>query len=426
MRYGIEGTVYTGVALAVSWRATLVAALTAVAMLVLLSGFVRLSERAGRRQTGLLKSLLARLTDMLQAIKMLKATARESVLAPLLEADTEQLNRALRQRVLGKEGLRSLQEPVAVAFMALGLYLAITRWGMALSSLLVLLLVLARAVSRLGKVQRKYLTMVTEASALWSLHDLAATAEAEAEPSTGRRPARFEDVIVLSDVRLAYGGAPVLDGISLEIPARAITVLVGTSGVGKTTIADLVAGLVRHDAGEVRVDGVPLAELDLRRWRQGIGYVPQEMLLLNDSVRRNVTLGDAELDDARVERALRRAGAWEFVAALPEGLDASVGERGSLLSGGQRQRIALARALVHEPRLLVLDEATAALDPEGEAALWETLRELSRSTTILAIAHESAAVAVADRIYRVEAGRASVLPARAPRRRTPLRIPAAG
>jgi ATP-binding cassette subfamily C protein len=327
--------------------------------------------------------------------------------------------------VLGKEGLRALQEPVAVLFMALGVYLAITRWGMALSSLLLLLLVLARAVSRLGKVQRKYLTMVTEASALVSLRDLTARAEAEAERSEGRLPARLERAIELRDVRFAHADRSVLDGLSLEIPARAITLLVGTSGAGKTTIADLVTGLLRPAAGELLVDGVPFGELDLRDWRRGIGYVPQEMLLLNDSVRRNVTLGDPELDDARVERALRRAGIQELVAALPGGLDAGVGERGGLFSGGQRQRIALARALVHEPRLLVLDEATAALDPTSEAALWETLRELARGTTILAIAHESAAVGAADRVYRIEAGRALALPAR-PVRVRPQAVPSRG
>src|SRR5262252_3376490 len=138
----------------------------------------------------------------------------------------------------------------------------------------------------------------------------------------------------------------------------------GTSRpVTRSTIVDLVTGLLVPEAGRVLVDGVPLGETDLRAWRRCIGYVTQETLLFNDTIRTNVTLGDPQLSDAETERALREAGAWGFVSARLEGLDAPVGERGMMLSGGQRQRIAIARALVHRPSLLILDEATAALDP---------------------------------------------------------------
>ena len=163
--------------------------------------------------------------------------------------------------------------------------------------------------------------------------------------------------------------------------------MIGASGIGKTTLTDLLTGLVQPTAGRVRVDGVPLAELDLGAWRRQVGYVPQDLPMLHDSVRRNVTLGDPSLDDAAVEAALRLAGAWEFVRALPGGLDASVGERGALVSGGQRQRISIARALVHEPRLLIFDEATAALDAESEAAVWQTIASLRGRTTVVAISH---------------------------------------
>jgi len=186
----------------------------------------------------------------------------------------------------------------------------------------------------------------------------------------------------------------------MDFPCKSFTALVGGSGVGKTTIADLVTGLCRPQHGEVYIDDVPMSEIDLLRWRRLIGYVPQDPLLVHDSVYANITFGDHAFSEKDVEEALRAAGAWEFVASMPRGMHASVGERGGRLSGGQRQRLAIARALVHKPKLLILDEATSALDPASEAAICRTLQDLRRELIVLAISHQPAMVEVADRTYR--------------------------
>jgi ATP-binding cassette subfamily C protein len=145
-----------------------------------------------------------------------------------------------------------------------------------------------------------------------------------------------------------------------------------------------------------------------------IGYVPQDTLLLHDTVAHNVTLGDPELTDADAEEALRAAGIWDFVADLPEGLKTIVGERGGKLSGGQRQRIAIARALAHKPRVLIFDEATNALDAETEAAICRTLETLRGKLTIIAISHQSPLVDVADRVYRIGDSAAALVADRSP------------
>jgi ATP-binding cassette subfamily C protein len=145
-----------------------------------------------------------------------------------------------------------------------------------------------------------------------------------------------------------------------------------------------------------------LEKIDLKKWRRMIGYVPQETLLLHDSILMNVTLGDKDLTAEDIEGALRAAGAWEFVSILPQGMHSVVGERGQKLSGGQRQRIAIARALAHKPKLLILDEATTALDPESEAAICETMQKLGGKITILAISHQPALLKVADQAYRLQ------------------------
>jgi ATP-binding cassette subfamily C protein len=398
----VEVAFSMAVAAAISWRVALAAAATGAIAVAMLNGFVRITKRAGQKQTAVLRSLVRQLTDALLVLKLLKATGRDELIGPLLEKDAQRLNKALRKQVMSKESLRAMQEPILILFGVLGLWAGYRQLGIAPASLIVLVLLFGRTLAVMNKMQRKYQELAVDESALVAIRGMIESAEREAERTGSGREPVLERAIELRGVSLAYEGAAVFDRLDLEIPCGSITAIVGPSGSGKTTIVDLVTGLVRPDAGRVQVDGVPLDELDLRRWRRCVGYVTQETLLFNDSIRTNVTLGDPELTDADVERALREAGAWDFVSARPERLEAPVGERGALLSGGQRQRIAIARALVRRPKLLILDEATAALDPDAEAAVWATVAELRGKTTVVAISHQPALLGVADRTYRIE------------------------
>jgi ATP-binding cassette subfamily C protein len=167
---------------------------------------------------------------------------------------------------------------------------------------------------------------------------------------------------------------------------------------------DLIIGLYKPDTGAVYLDDIPLTRIDIKEWRRKLGYVPQEQLLLHDSILINITLGDPQLTEADAEYALKAANAWEFVSELPEGMHSSAGERGAKLSGGQRQRIMIARALVHRPEVLILDEPTSALDPASEAIVIRTLQDLRRDYTILAISHQTALAESADKTYRLQDG----------------------
>lgn len=392
------------VAFLVSWQATL-AALTAGSLIVsALNRLVRMARRAGRKQTKLANSLLGRLTDVLQAVKPLKAMGRETLIAPLLERETQKLNRALEREVLSKAAMQALQEPLIIAFLATGLFFALSYWSFPIGTVLLLALLCARIVDALGQVQKEFQRMATSESAFWALRGMIDEAVEAREVLSGSVAPKLERAITLNHVSFAYEDRDILHDASLSCPAGKITVIIGPSGAGKTTVADLIIGLIQPHDGEVCIDDVPLREIDASRWRTVIGYVPQETFLLHESVRMNVSLGDPGLDDADVKAALRAAGAWEFAAALPEGLDTVVGERGLRISGGQRQRIALARALVRRPQLLVLDEATTALDPATEAAICQTLEDLRGRITILAICHYGQIVQLADRVYRVVGG----------------------
>jgi ATP-binding cassette subfamily C protein len=402
----IQALIYGLVAVAVSWKATLIG-LGAGAVIIAISHFlVRMAKKAGKKQTSLLISLLARLTDTLLSVKPLKAMGREHLVDGVLAMETTRLNKALRRQVFSSALLNTTQEEMTTIVIALGMFVALVQFDMPLATVMILVVALGRMLAHFGKVQKQYQKLVIGESAFWSMRqtiDAARQAE-EPLPRHGALPA-FAHSLRLENVSFAYEEKPVLDGLSLEIPSGSLTALIGPSGSGKTTIIDLIIGLLQPQSGRVLIDDTPLAQVDLKAWRQMIGYVPQENILLHDSVHHNVTLGDNAVSMDDVEYALRGAGAWEFTSALPESVHSTVGERGSRLSGGQRQRIMIARALAHRPRLLILDEATSALDPASEAEIRKTIEQLRGELTILAISHQTGLVESADRVYRLQQGR---------------------
>jgi len=206
--------------------------------------------------------------------------------------------------------------------------------------------------------------------------------------------------------RYAGADSPALDGISFVIRAGDFVGFVGPSGAGKSTLIDVILGLLAPQEGTLRVDGTDMREI-VGDWQSLIGYVPQNIALIDDTIRHNVALGvDAgDIDDDRVRMALELAQLWQYVEALPDGLDTVIGERGVRMSGGQRQRLGIARALYHEPAVLVLDEATSALDTETEAGVMNSVERLRGDRTIIVVAHRLSTVRYCDRLYRLESGR---------------------
>jgi ATP-binding cassette subfamily C protein len=264
LTFFIQAIVYGSVALAVSWRATLLS-LVAGAVVIGLSHFlVRVMRRAGHRQTELMSSLMAYLTDTLQAVKPLKAMARESQTDEMLRNETNRLNGAMRKQVLAGAALDAGQDLMFVALIAFGVYVAIDVLSMEFATVLILAVTLGRTFAFLGKVQKQYQKLAQSESAYWSLKETSGRASAEEEHLGGRFAPTLARDITLSDVRFAYEGHAVLDGLDLVIPAHCITTVIGPSGSGKTTVIDLVIGLLRPESGEIRIDGVPFETVDLR------------------------------------------------------------------------------------------------------------------------------------------------------------------
>jgi ATP-binding cassette subfamily B protein len=204
-------------------------------------------------------------------------------------------------------------------------------------------------------------------------------------------------------------GRPVLDGFDLSIPAGTSLALVGATGSGKSTAAALLARFYDPDAGRVTIGGVDVRELRLGELRRGVGIVFEDAFLFGDTVRGNVGLAAPDAPDEEIERATQLAGAEEFIERLPEGYETMLGERGYSLSGGQRQRIAIARAILADPQVLILDDATSAVDATKEHEIRAALTKVMRGRTTLVIAHRPATIALADRVALVEAGKVSEL-----------------
>jgi ATP-binding cassette subfamily C protein len=231
-------------------------------------------------------------------------------------------------------------------------------------------------------------------------------------PATGpaiaaEKPIRFKTELTLHGISFAYPMTErrALHDIEFSIRRGESVGIVGSTGAGKSTLLDIILGLLEPDAGELLVDGKSIKN-DMGRWQRLVGYVPQMVFLLDDSLKRNIALGvpDNEIDQSRVNAVIRTTQLEDVVAGLPAGIDTVVGERGIRLSGGQRQRVAIARALYHRPEVLVLDEATAALDNRTELYLSEAVQKLSGAMTLVIVAHRLNTIRHCNRVVVMQDG----------------------
>ncbi len=224
-------------------------------------------------------------------------------------------------------------------------------------------------------------------------------------PAQTGAPVHLDRAVEVRGLTFTYPGKtrPVLQDVSLTIPKNSAVALIGPSGSGKTTLADIILGLIQPQEGSIRVDGCNVFE-NLDSWHKLVAYIPQNIYLIDDSIRANVAFGSDrdEIDDDKIWQALKSAQLDTFVRSLDKGLDTIVGDQGVKLSGGQRQRIGIARALCHDPQMLVLDEATSALDTETESAVMEAINCLQGNKTILIIAHRLTTIRNCDIIYEVK------------------------
>lgn len=395
---------YAAVAVLVDWRIALLGGLAGVFLIAAMNTLVRISKRAGYKQTDRVSSLTVDMVDMLSNIKALKSMNRYRPLVQGLSGLLKRIKRSLVTIQLAKHGVNQGSEALVSILTGAVAYSAYTLLGASLPEILVTGIVFFQIVNNITKLQKQLQAAVVIEGAYVRTVELIERAEAQKESHSGTATPHLGAGCRFEGVTFAHGTTPVILNATFDVPANKITVLQGPSGSGKTTLIDLLIGLNTAQKGKIFIGDKPIETIDIKAWRQSIGYVPQELMLFHDTIHENISLSNPNISNEAIIAALEQAGARDFIASLPHGIETDVGEMGGRLSGGQRQRIALARALVTKPKVLILDEVTSALDPETEAEIVNNIASLRGHYTIIAITHRPAWTRIADRLYTISKG----------------------
>lgn len=399
--------VYAAVIATVSLRALGLTVLVGVVLVAPLRYVLRWAHDIAEREARSQQRFVGNLLNAVQSLKPIRAMGTEDSFEGLARADAHELRTSIVRQISLTYLMPAVQEPILVfgifLFVLSGSYFV----HLDLPTMAIIVFGLWRCGNQINFANRFYGEIVVATPFYRQLQQMMATSLAAREVDAGTREVPSAPFTIDVDgVSFAHGDARILENLTMQFPAGAITAIVGASGAGKSTLIDLLLAFQRPDAGRLLVNGVALSDISVRAWRRSLGYVPQETTLFHGTVLQNVTMGDASVSAADVHLALEAAGAAVFVNELEQGVDTMVGEQGARLSGGQRQRIAIARALARRPALLLLDEFTASLDPVTQSAVIRSITSQRPAVTIVIVTHQAALVDIADVVYEIDAGRA--------------------
>ena len=401
-----EAFVYLALALVLAWPLVLVVMGLVLAASLVVKLELGLAARYGKRLTKINQNLHTTTIEHLGGLRILKAFNLEAVSFEALKKHAEEQPRLYYLIAKSRSRIGVLFEAIMVGGLLLIVYFAVTVFDFATALLLTFIFVLYRFYPRIAVINKAVHSITGDIPGVLNVLTLI---EETRSPSiySGRHPfSGLEDRVRFEGVTFGYDGdRRVLKDINLSIERGETTAVVGTSGAGKTTLVNLLMRFYDPSSGRVLVDGTDLRELDLQAWRASIALVNQDIFLFNDTIGNNIALGKQGATEAEIREAARQSYADEFVLELPDGYDTVIGDRGVRLSGGQRQRIALARAVIRDPQILILDEATSELDSKSEQLVRQAIDELAADRTVFVIAHRLSSIMHADRILVLEDGR---------------------
>jgi len=404
----VVAIIYVVLSIAIAWQVTLSLITFALVAALAMSRLYKKSYAVGASLASLNVELQSALNEQFAAAKFIKASAGGDRTAALIKPLLRDLERANADASAWPGTVRNVLEFIGLIGLAIILVAAGAGMGVAAGNVVIVIALFGRLFPRLTTVQSQLYSLNANVHAIEAINKLQSAAEAEAERQDGANEPLWIDQPATLEVRnlqVRFGERVVLDQINLTLSIPGMLAIVGRSGAGKSTLVHALLGLVEPTVGSIRLGKCELASAPLGAWRRSIGYVPQETMLFHASIKDNLTLVNPTASESEIKVAARRANALEFIDSLPEGFETVIGDQGVKLSGGQRQRLGIARALLMNPALLIMDEAMSALDAQTEAELLRTLDELRKQMGVLLVAHRLAAARAADTICVFEEGR---------------------
>ncbi len=400
--------VYFALSMIIAWQVMLCLAVFSALCAAAMARFYVMSYAAGQLLAPLNAELQSTLSEQFAAFKLIKATGSEGSAAARVDPLLVKLERANALVSFLPYMVRALFECLGIVGFSIIIILASNGMGVAIGNVVIVLILFARLFPRITMLQAQVHFLNGHISSLEVVNRLQSAAEAAAEPRDARNEplhVALPTSLIVQNLDVSIDGRKILDRVNVKLPIPGMLAVIGSSGAGKSTLVHALLRLIEPNGGSMQLGQYEFRSQSLSAWRGVMGYVPQETILFHSTIRENLLVANANASDAEIKIAVRRAHAQEFIDALPEGLDTGIGDQGVKLSGGQRQRLGIARALLTNPIVLLLDEAMSALDAESEAELLGTLLELRREMGIVIVAHRLAAVRAANSICVIEAGR---------------------
>ncbi len=390
----------------ISWQVTLIAIGSSLALAMPLFLLAPINYRLGQKKTSTANRFMEVLQESLGAAKIILGYGKQHKYIREIDNVFQQHRKVSVNSQTLNVATPIIYEPLGWCAVLFTTYFSFKYFNIPIAEMTIIIYSLLRIVPIVGNMVSQRNSLSNFFPSYEQINHLNELAKQQVQ-KTGDLPfEKFEDTIEFRGLFFAYSNhEPVLKDIDVVIRKGNMTAIVGESGVGKSTLIDILIGFCEPCDGTITVDGIPLSEYDILSFRQRIGFVPQDSMLFNDTIRNNLLWSQDDATESDIVEACKSANAHGFIMEMSNDYDTVVGDRGVRLSGGQRQRIALARALLRKPELLILDEATSSLDSQSEKLIQESIEKIAHQTTIVIIAHRLSTIAKADWIYVLEKGR---------------------
>ena len=402
---GIHLIIYLTIGFLLSPAICLIVLAGGITLFLIARPLLRRASVFGARITKATLNLQTLLSDQFAAAKVIKAFDSGDTFHKDFHIEAKALRDATAANAFDMQIAKAINDFGSALLVVTVLLVGYMVLGVSAASMLVVLAIFIRIIPKISAAQQCLQTISQVLPAYSLVRQMHNQAIGEMEKGGKDKPILDEPVAVrFKELSVSYENEPILKDLDLEIEAGSFVALVGASGAGKTTLVDVLLGLVKTEEGAVEIDGIPLNELDLSHWRHSIGYMSQSVPVITGSIRDNIRFGRDYIDESAIEEAVEQASLKDFISNRSEGLGTLISAGGNEISGGELQRMGLARALAGKPKLLILDEVSSALDVESELAVMEEIKQFKGKMTIIAIAHRLSTIKHSDRIHVLQNG----------------------